>query len=431
MKFLVVDPSRSVHAFLGLIAKDLDFEGVYSCVDAINELQSKNYDLILFDWSIEDKHMLLEFSDYPVTRIAMTSTIKRSQINNIMLSSVDGLLSKPFTKERFNDCILYNRHLDPEANKSPQVQDQNSDNLVPIRVLFCEDDEQMRDIIEADLDDLGNYQATFACDGLEGADLLENEQFDVLITDIDMPGLSGIDLIKKVRKSNKNAHIPIFIFSGAVDSQVEQFAEEYVIKIFYKPFDITEILRTIHNKIFPARTIPSYHSSLVDYWYETVNEVLASNLGDCTFGTLEVVESSVFQAYISSSIGMVGKSINGRIHLFCDYKFCQDFLQHVFHENYENEVNRIEEFIGELNNQLAGRLKLKLEAHGIALQITVPSTHFGKEDVTKELEQNKVLLLNGHSKTGRCQILISMSKISDEIFGHKTKTVVLEGGLFF
>ncbi len=348
---------------------------------------------------------------------------------SILQSGVHGFIKKPFTKKRFMDCIAYHSTVDLAGKlaSSFEVESKNR----PVKILFCEDDNDLREIIAADLQGVDGFSPEFAANGIEALTKTENQSYDAIITDISMPGIDGMELITKLRQSSRNKHVPIFILSAAADDRVSDFARDKLVTIFYKPNDMKSIIKGLKNKVFPSRMIDTYHSSLVDYWYEVINEIFSSNIGDFNFGTLEITDADTFEAYISTSISMVGSAINGRIQLILDRPFCLDFVKEIFKENYQREIVNIKEFVGELSNQLAGRMKLKLEKHGVKLQITIPSTHFGETEVCRDFKDSKVLLLHARSTKGFCKLLLSLSKIGDDVFAHQVDGVVLDGGLFF
>lgn len=79
------------------------------------------------------------------------------------------------------------------------------------RILVIDDDDLLNDMIQQLLLDAG-YEAEGALDGAIGLKLLEGKPFDLVITDIVMPGTEGIETIRHIREKNKT--IPIIACSG-------------------------------------------------------------------------------------------------------------------------------------------------------------------------------------------------------------------------
>ena len=71
----------------------------------------------------------------------------------------------------------------------------------PIRVLVADDEPNIRNLLTAALASQG-YDVTAACDGDEAKRLLEREPFEVVITDYQMPGLNGIDVLRFAKLLN-------------------------------------------------------------------------------------------------------------------------------------------------------------------------------------------------------------------------------------
>jgi DNA-binding response OmpR family regulator len=79
------------------------------------------------------------------------------------------------------------------------------------RILIAEDDKDILSLLRLYLEKDG-FDVLFAEDGLVAYDLIEQEEPDLIISDIMMPGMNGYDLIQKIRKSRNN--VPIIILSA-------------------------------------------------------------------------------------------------------------------------------------------------------------------------------------------------------------------------
>lgn len=109
-----------------------------------------------------------------------------------------------------------------------------------IRILLVEDEKKIADSLKKGLTE-HNYYVQVAYDGLSGRKYFESDSFDLIILDINLPGMSGYDLCKKIR--NRSPHIPIVMLTAlnGIDEKVEGFdagADDYIVK----PFDFKELL---------------------------------------------------------------------------------------------------------------------------------------------------------------------------------------------
>lgn len=79
------------------------------------------------------------------------------------------------------------------------------------RILIIEDDEEMRSLLEDFLKDEG-YEADSANNGSEAFGRLAQEPFDLVITDIRMPGLTGLDILSSVKKFQPG--LPVIVITA-------------------------------------------------------------------------------------------------------------------------------------------------------------------------------------------------------------------------
>jgi CheY-like chemotaxis protein len=91
-------------------------------------------------------------------------------------------------------------------------------------VLFIDDDATTRKVYTAGLA-MAGIPTHIVASAEEAAQILENQQVDVIVTDLMMPNFDGVDLIKAVRAADYTKHIPILVFtSGGNQQLVEQAA---------------------------------------------------------------------------------------------------------------------------------------------------------------------------------------------------------------
>jgi two-component system alkaline phosphatase synthesis response regulator PhoP len=114
------------------------------------------------------------------------------------------------------------------------------------KVLFIEDDSLIVKIYKVRLE-LEGYTVTHAEDGEEGFKKYLNEQPDLIVLDLMIPKLSGIDLLKKIREQNKQ--IPIIVYSVLHDKEriknVKALgASDYFIKADIHPKRLVERIKS-------------------------------------------------------------------------------------------------------------------------------------------------------------------------------------------
>ena len=109
-----------------------------------------------------------------------------------------------------------------------------------IKILLIEDEKKIADTLSNGLREL-NYHVETAYDGTIGLRIFESHPFDLIITDINLPGINGYELSKIIR--SKNQHVPIMMLTAmtSLEDKIEGFdsgADDYLVK----PFEFKELL---------------------------------------------------------------------------------------------------------------------------------------------------------------------------------------------
>jgi len=119
-----------------------------------------------------------------------------------------------------------------------------------MKILIVDDFSTMRRIIKNLLRDLGFTNTAEADDGNTALPMLQNGNFDFVITDWNMPGMQGIDLLKAIRADEKLKHLPVLMVTAeSKREQIIEAAQAGVNGYVVKPFTAVTLEEKI-NKIF-------------------------------------------------------------------------------------------------------------------------------------------------------------------------------------
>ena len=119
----------------------------------------------------------------------------------------------------------------------------------PYKMLVVDDEPGIRELLLDILNFLG-YQSIMAANGVEALETLTRNEVDLIISDIRMPQMSGIELLKAVK--NQNLEIPFVLISGYKVNEVDKvFAEGLANGFLAKPFGIEQI-KALIAKLLPA-----------------------------------------------------------------------------------------------------------------------------------------------------------------------------------
>jgi two-component system chemotaxis response regulator CheY len=119
-----------------------------------------------------------------------------------------------------------------------------------IKILIVDDFATMRRIVKNILLQLGYRNIVEADDGTTALDMLKNEKIDLIISDWNMPKMTGLDLLKTVRSNDATASLPfIMVTAEAQQHNIIQAVKAKVSQYIVKPFT-AEIMQEKLNKVF-------------------------------------------------------------------------------------------------------------------------------------------------------------------------------------
>lgn len=110
-------------------------------------------------------------------------------------------------------------------------------------ILVVEDEEKIARLLELELEYEG-YHVTKVMDGLEAFAAYKNGNWDLILLDVMLPGISGIELLRRIRLTNKTTPVLLLTAKGSVEDKVSGLdygANDYIAK----PFQIEEVLARI------------------------------------------------------------------------------------------------------------------------------------------------------------------------------------------
>lgn len=108
-----------------------------------------------------------------------------------------------------------------------------------MKILVIEDDQRVSDLIQRGLEEQG-YGVTTAFDGEMGSKLADSHAYDLIIMDLVLPKVNGLDLCRSIRATRPGTPILMLTALGTTDDKVEGFnagADDYLVK----PFDFREL----------------------------------------------------------------------------------------------------------------------------------------------------------------------------------------------
>jgi two-component system, OmpR family, copper resistance phosphate regulon response regulator CusR len=138
-------------------------------------------------------------------------------------------------------------------------------------ILIVEDEQRMAILLQKQFEDCG-YHSEIASDGYLGKELLEKNEYNLIILDINLPLINGYDLCKSIRTTNKDIPIIMLTAFSTADNKIVGFesgADDYIVK----PFDFRELLARVNVFLRrPATNLPSEKLKIADLEMDLINK---------------------------------------------------------------------------------------------------------------------------------------------------------------
>ena len=243
LSILLVEPSDTQRK---IIANRLEQEGVKQIQTATNLEQALDIikrhqpDLIASAMHFEDGTALEllktlksteQFSD--IQFMLVSSECRREQLESYRQSGVVAILPKPFTSSHLGKAL--NATIDLLSHDE---LDLTHFDVQDLRVLVVDDSKMARNVIKRTITNLGLRMITEAQDGQEAIEIMQQQMFDLVITDYNMPSVDGLALTQFIRNDSEQSHIPILMVSSeANDTHLSNVSQAGVNALCDKPFE--------------------------------------------------------------------------------------------------------------------------------------------------------------------------------------------------
>ena len=117
------------------------------------------------------------------------------------------------------------------------------------KILIIEDSSTMRSLIASTIEEMSGFESVEASNGFEALKALPSQRFDMIITDLNMPDINGLEIIKFVKEHPAYKDIPLVVVTTEVEEEDRRKglalgASEYITKPF-DPDNLKKVVRRI------------------------------------------------------------------------------------------------------------------------------------------------------------------------------------------
>ncbi len=291
-----------------------DFEEFYSEIS----IKKDPYDLMIIDTI---------FLNRSINKELIQETIQNSSLNNkkiVLLSSISDIsrdifkkygvnsyITKPIIKNEVIETIKRLINGDKEISHSESKKESNQMQMgKKLNILTVDDVEVNLKLLDKILGKL-NQNITMTQSGDEALLLIKENEFDVIFMDVNMPGKSGLEVTREIRKMEKNenrGHIPIVAMTAyAMDEDKTRCLEAGMDYYISKPIKINEIVNILNRIISntDSESITSNIENIVSQTYEELS----------TFDSDEFINEVCYgeHTFAKDLISTFNKNIDGQM----------------------------------------------------------------------------------------------------------------------
>jgi signal transduction histidine kinase/ligand-binding sensor domain-containing protein/AraC-like DNA-binding protein/AmiR/NasT family two-component response regulator len=191
------------------------------------------------------------------TIVAQNRKDKRGSIFTVSIPSGKEHLTKEDVMDQLPDSrptLLQNRPIQESKNESKIIKRKTN-----YKVLIVDDEEDITNYLEQELNEA--YKVIKASNGFDALQLATTLQPDLIISDVLMPQMDGITLVRKIKNNNNVCHIPVILLTSKTEFEdkvegLDKGADAYLTK----PFNIDEMMIVANNLITNRRILRGKYS---------------------------------------------------------------------------------------------------------------------------------------------------------------------------
>lgn len=246
-KILIIEDSTTINnaVFAELNKKDsYSLEQAFDFEQASQKLQDETYDFIILDLNLPDafgEELVTDIKQLSNAKIIILTAEEDKQIRETLYKS--GILDYIVKDKTFSKSIH-------SIDKTIQSIAKNSDS----NILIIDDSKYMCKQLQK-IVTISNYNSETALTAKDGLEIIHTQDVNLVILDMELPDMHGLEVLEKIKESNDFCHIPVIIISGNNDAEVVRKCFKVGVSDFItKPFNIEEFTLKVAMAIDANRT---------------------------------------------------------------------------------------------------------------------------------------------------------------------------------
>lgn len=253
LSILLIEPSSTQQKIIQRALEETGIRHVRfanSIKSAILEVKDYEPDLIVSSMYLPDGEadkLVTMMKKHPDTEhihfMIVSSDRNRAHLESLRQAGVIAILPKPFEMKDLQRAINATLDLSVEQEIDLELLDPHE-----MQVLLVDDSKLAQKHITRVLESMGIINIDVAANGADAIRLLEDEGYDLVITDYNMPEMDGKELAHTIRMTESISHIPVLMVASDADQpQLANITQEGVDAICDKVFEPETLRRLLHN----------------------------------------------------------------------------------------------------------------------------------------------------------------------------------------
>lgn len=253
LDILLVEPSSTQHRIIHDWLNELEIvhvQWVKSARDALDFMSNHAPDLVISAMHLPDitgtelvQRMRENDALQEVGFVLISSETSIQYLEPLRQAGVIAILPKPFTQHQLAKCLTAT--IDFIEPGSLQIDHYSVEQL---RILLVDDLGTARKFMRQLMERMGIENIAEAANGKEAQGLIDEQYFDLIITDYNMPEMDGQQLLDYIRQESSQPGVPVLmVTSHADDQRIAAMQQSGVSAVFDKPFNVDTLRSVIEN----------------------------------------------------------------------------------------------------------------------------------------------------------------------------------------
>ncbi len=270
------------------------------------------------------------------------------------------------------------------------------------KILIVDDEEGIVTILREAFEGDG-WSVQTAGNGIEALDVISCEKFDVVLSDLHMPQLNGLELASRVKEQKINEKTKVCIISGHLDhDNIKEITTLGVSHVVVKPFVMRNVTKKIRETCLQPDPSPGHPAAKIKFTFDTniirciinaVEDVTAFYLQEkAQFGRPYIKTDAASSGCMTAMIELSRYQVLGSVALSCDLNFLKHLAHSIFQEkSAQLKGDMLRDLAGEICNQISGKFKMNLMDSHYQIQIGLPQIVLGKKHQIHHLVNGPVV----------------------------------------